>query len=528
MKRAIAVLFFIVAAVVAGHARAAGDDGASLTAWKGAMTPVAAVSDLTLAAPQAAAAKYVWLSAYYSGSTFGGGILQYFATCPYVPDKGISFAVSGGGCWVRQFTGAIPASFYGAYGDGTHNDTAALQAWLNALIGLGGTGTYNAGYLCGRFKVTSGLSLSFGKVSQRQGPQIHTCGSQKTVIDGSALSSGTLLTLRGAQGVSNVGRIEALSLIGPGGASSVTALTTRQAGSLRFQDWSISGFGTGIEFLNTATGEYTEDDVCVHCGFTHTHRAIYYNQAEGSSSFKGSGCQDCFFAQERGDADPMIYITPRAIVYQAPLDFHVISNAAGPVSATLIDNESAMAPTFYGNFQLEMSSQAITIASGRGADVYYAGNFNAFGARENTTTALKFGKFNLVESYSQTNGGVHTQYKNQTCVGSIEVRAGSTVPVPVNCGAALSLNMGVAALANVNLTISNGWQYQSCYNVIMGNGAPNITQAAACSPYQVNKGNFGPPVVGTSGRNLTFTNANWNGTLTYRITVVDLNNNFVH
>jgi len=483
-----------------------------------------------------ASSQYTTISVngYYQGSTNGGGKFTWevpsAGNSNCTPDGGLVLlanGVSGSiGCWVRVPSNMLSVFDFGAYGDDTHDDTAALQAWLTSLVGLGSVPTYHAGFICGTFKISSGLSLNFSATPLRQGPNISTCGSQKTAIDASSLSSGAVLSLTGNQGVVNTGRIEGIHFFGSSSSSSVTALLVTGAGSLRFQDWVIDSFGIGIQFTNASSSVFTEDNVCEHCSFVHTGQWIFYNQVSGGSSFKGDGCRDCFFAPESGQIGPFIVANQGSIVYQAPLDGHIIANGAGVVNMTIFSNVNTNQLSFFGNLNFEMSGSGQTVVMATGsADIFYAGHFLMFGAPALTTTAFTFGRFDLVNVYG---GGNESEYQNQTCVGTVAVTAGSTVSVPVNCGAGLVAVNTVGAMTNVSLSIDNGWFYQSCYNVLYGNTGPTLSQLVACTPRLTDTGSFGAPTVSTSGRNLTFTNANWTGNLTYKITVVNLSGVFNH
>ena len=64
----------------------------------------------------------------------GGGLFWWVPTIPSSSADGILVVQPAGvttGAWVRQFDGPINVKWGGAYGDGIHDDTAAIQAVLN-------------------------------------------------------------------------------------------------------------------------------------------------------------------------------------------------------------------------------------------------------------------------------------------------------------------------------------------------------------------------------------------------------------
>lgn len=102
----------------------------------------------------------ITLREYAAGTGKGGG--QFRAVLDgstYTDDNGTIIKTAGGAAWLRINADLINPLMFGALGDGSSNDTAAVQAAINAAVGrqgLVGTGhTYGVGEL----NVTVGVKL---------------------------------------------------------------------------------------------------------------------------------------------------------------------------------------------------------------------------------------------------------------------------------------------------------------------------------------------------------------------------------
>lgn len=107
------------------------------------------------------------LSSYYDDCTAGGGIFTWLTAIQagnLKPDNGVVIAPADHadtcafGCLFRQITpGHLSAAMYGAYGDGKHPDTHAIQAALDGAAAL-----FNGGIViipAGSYKTTAPLTI---------------------------------------------------------------------------------------------------------------------------------------------------------------------------------------------------------------------------------------------------------------------------------------------------------------------------------------------------------------------------------
>lgn len=108
------------------------------------------VSSLTaLRGLSSSGATNVYVTGYYSPGDGGGGhyVLVSATSSGYTDDGGATIIASDGGVWALQNAGFFTFEQFGAKGDGTTNDSMAMQQAINYLSSIGG------GVLRGRNRV---------------------------------------------------------------------------------------------------------------------------------------------------------------------------------------------------------------------------------------------------------------------------------------------------------------------------------------------------------------------------------------
>lgn len=132
---------------------------------------------------------------YTSEDDGGGGTFYWDASSTTTADSGTIFAADAGGTgrWLRLFSGSLNARWFGATGDGSTDDTSALQAWLDAFT------TFNRRarlYLPAGTYLTTGLALTLG-ASASQSLFIHGDARRASVLRKTGSTTAAVLTLTG-------------------------------------------------------------------------------------------------------------------------------------------------------------------------------------------------------------------------------------------------------------------------------------------------------------------------------------------
>src|SRR3954468_22340695 len=151
---------------------------------------------------------------------------------------------------------------FGATGDGTTDDTAAVQAALTGMITLGGTLWFPPG----KYKITSGLTLDLSAITIGQLTHVNLYGTMGASQLYFTPATGTCLTIKGAQ-PSNLNTfcvVQGLQLLGT--QTAVTAgLSLEDASALCLRDVVIETFGLGIGGIDLLQSTL-ENCVVGNCG----------------------------------------------------------------------------------------------------------------------------------------------------------------------------------------------------------------------------------------------------------------------
>ena len=185
------------------------------------------------------AGSVISTSGYYSAGDGGASSYVWSATSTATDNGGTVIAPTGAatGRWLLVYSGQLSVKQFGAYGDGVHDDTAAIQAAINWVASLNGgtvfvpTGTFNV-------SSTININSPFVTFAGVGGGSIHDSG----VNEGPA----SLLSWTGATN----GTILSVSTINPSVNSEVADVSVSKIG---LAGNAVAGTGLLIKSLRNST-----------------------------------------------------------------------------------------------------------------------------------------------------------------------------------------------------------------------------------------------------------------------------------
>jgi len=324
-----------------------------------------------VAAPLFAATYFV--RGYYAVGDGGGGLFSWNSSDTTTDNLGTIIIPNAGGTgrWNRIFDkdGIYPVCYFGAKGDGTTDDTAAVSACITAAKA---NGYPVVRFGAGTFKITAPLPDI--NVSG-YGCSIEGAGKEITIINIAGLSAGVpAFSATGGSGGIAQTTISDLIIIGSG-----TQYGIRNKGFCGWKFYRIGfrSLGTGIEFSNDAgVGTFTEVSVAYQCVFDSTvTRCLWYHRGTGNDSFHGSGLIDCDINQPSGATSAAIEIgaaaeVGRVVLYNAPMDFRIWIRSTQNIINVVTGKASLV--TAHGTIKVEIVTGRPTFAGGD-INVYYAG-----------------------------------------------------------------------------------------------------------------------------------------------------------
>ena len=454
----------------------------------------------------------VFVTGYYAQGDGGGGAYYYDSTDTSSVDNGGTIIVAAdGGRWKLSTQGFISCKQFGAYGDNTHDDTAALNAWIAYLItagnGNGRTGLWTAG----KYKVSgTGVLVSITNYL----PPMYTDGADQTILTGSIT---TLITFS-APTSGMLPNVQWGGIRVDGGLASGMNEGVRVNGLSFFtlKGWHFYNVMYGVRLYNLAAGVFGEGVVTEDCYFDTTCTTAWrYSVGAGTNSARSSGMKSCTINMQTG---PAVIIDSGVVPYYAPMDVTFWNYNANGV---FIQNNSSQCPVL-GNFTMESfpATNKLTMCSGSGY-ILWMGAIAGWG-----TNWSKLFKGNLIrckEFFSTSDGG--TAYLTDTTSGQIaSTGVGQSFTIPYFAGSHVTdavPKMQDSAILTLSVSnTSTGYLWQGTYMLMSGSAANVVNPAVIASNLITNTAGYGAMTVsqGTS-YNVTVSNgATATGTLcTYSI-----------
>ena len=203
----------------------------------------------------------VVLEGYDTPGDGGGGTFYYRANSRAEEDGGTVIRGAAKGRFIRSYeSNAVNVKWFGAKGDGKTDDTAALQAAINALPPTGGTVTVPGGVYC----ISKTLNIGNGDA----GEKVSTQNAVKLIGMGSGFAdmgtaATTILAIAEMDAVIAVnGRISDVELAGlnlNGNSKAETGLFLHSFTGGYFHNLNVNGFGKyGMKIMagTAPTGNY--------------------------------------------------------------------------------------------------------------------------------------------------------------------------------------------------------------------------------------------------------------------------------
>ena len=200
-------------------------DGTASDSWT-VLTDIPALRLRTTAAtePELIQLSYNWTEGD------GGGVFYYDASDTTTADNGGTVIVDASSRrWKRQWFGAVNVKWFGAVGNGSADDTAAIQAAIDYVESING-GTIN--FPQGNFKVTATLNVTSSKAVQLIGQ-----GGDSNHNDGSDTDTPTRISWYGATN----GTV--LNFTSPNGPAGTTGQRGSAVVDMRIDCRTIAGIG---------------------------------------------------------------------------------------------------------------------------------------------------------------------------------------------------------------------------------------------------------------------------------------------
>lgn len=251
----------------------------------------------------------------------------------------------------------IPVEWFGAVGNNVTDDKTAFQATAKLAADAGYIGIQ----LQAKLYYISGTVYAGGaNTNSFYSPSWYGVEKRKTQVQLRGAGVVPAFLFRGGSGQSCGATVDDIGFNGD--ANSIGISFSGQCG-MKVRRCLFDLNILGLQFKNDDSGSFTEFCVAEDCEWTQLSASdvqYFWNNASGATaSFHGSGVMRGLTSKLGGGATQSILIGSGCHVYSAPMDLQIFNATAMP----LINNQSSLVTSFYGNINVE-SSTIVTLGSG--------------------------------------------------------------------------------------------------------------------------------------------------------------------
>lgn len=338
------------------------------------------------------------------------------------------------------------------------------------------------------YKVLSNLFGAGADAGSFNYPSIYGMGKNKSILDGSGISSGSVLKCRGGSGLPLSDTVyQGFQVLGNSGTNGIELAG---CGGFRLRDLFFNIHGSGQLFHNEDASSFTEFNKLEDCEWGGCTTEIELRRTLGNDSFNSTGCQYGCIANLPNVANhAVVAIGSGCKPYNSPFNLHVQGNGS---SATVFRNNSTSLESVRGEVTFEMGSATLTQAD--------------------TNPLMGTIRWN----------GTGSSVERGTYIDARDMLLGPSAVVPLNArwAGTVALAAGTTTITSplgayerrVVLAIRNSTNYDYRFVIDLDGSSPgNFIVPNVPIPYNSNNGTgVGAPTLGVdSSGNLTITNASY-------------------
>lgn len=435
-----------------------------------------------LRASSSAANVKMMVTGYSASGDGGGGLYLVDASDGTSTDNGGTVIVAADGArWKLQYTGPVSLKQFGAKGDNSTIDTAAIQAavtWATATVSRSlwaPSGTYV-------------IDAAITKAQSFIGINMAGDGFFSTIFKFTAAAG---LVIVGGSGQLCNAEISGIGFTGPG-STCVHVEIQGQCGQKLRRCRFDTGL-VGIRYHNFKSGDFTEYCVGDTCDFsTNCQFPVQYKKTSGNVSFNGSGLVGQCTISSNTTSGVIVKIDNGCQPYNAPFFAQVWGNS----NCTVIqDTNTALRISFYGQINLERFAGTMTLATSiAGFETPFAGKVIS------NNEFIRYGTLYLCDAITLTSAG---------SLQTVGARWSKSQAMATGANTVVGLPYSMAGARLIYSVWLNGTNYNVKYEVKADNYSGGFGSAPVVASLVFNNtAGYGAPTFSVNASNqLVITNA---------------------